>query len=128
MSTLDGPIWSKCSIALICPARSHFQRTQSRDRWGQGWDERYRSSREEEEGDEGGQEKRENRRPILRKLCAALLRSFRGQQSEKMKGSARDNWDPREAQQPFRTNPNGNRDRNTTLRRLLIGAVANHRN
>ena len=36
MSTLDGPIWSKCSIALSCPARSHFQRTQSRERWGQG--------------------------------------------------------------------------------------------
>ena len=56
MSTLDGPIWSRCSIALTCPARSHFQRTQSRERWGQGWDERYRSSREEE-GDEDGQEK-----------------------------------------------------------------------
>ena len=50
-----------------------------------------------------GQEKRktENRRPILKKLCAALLRSFRGQYSEKMKGSARGNWDPREGQQPF---------------------------
>ena len=23
MSTLDGPIWSKRSIALTCPARSH---------------------------------------------------------------------------------------------------------
>ena len=23
MSTLNGPIWSRCSIALICPARSH---------------------------------------------------------------------------------------------------------
>ena len=35
-----------------------------------------------------GQEKRkrENRRPILKKLCAALLRSFKGQHSEKMKG------------------------------------------
>ena len=31
------------------------------------------------------QEKRKNRRPILKKLCAALLRSFRGQHSEKMK-------------------------------------------
>ena len=29
-------------------------------------------------------------------LCAALLRSFGGQHSEKMKGSARGNWDPRE--------------------------------
>ena len=50
-----------------------------------------------------GQEKRkrENRRPILKKLCAALLRSFRGQHSEKIKESAQDNWDPREVQQPF---------------------------
>ena len=71
-----------------------------------------------------GQEKRksENRRPILKKLCAALLRSFRGQHSEKMKGSARGNWNPREGQQPFRPNPNGVGDRTTTLRRLLIGA------
>ena len=45
--------------------------------------------------------KRENRPPILRKLCAALLQSFRGQHSEKMKGSARGSWDPREVQQPF---------------------------
>ena len=71
-----------------------------------------------------GQEKRksENRRPILKKLCAALLRSFRGQHSEKMKGSARGNWDPRKGQQPFRPNPNGVGVRTTTLRRLLIDA------
>ena len=70
MSTLDGPFRSRCTIALTCPARSHFQRTQSKERWGQGWDERYRSSREEERGDEEGQEKREreNMRPILKKL------------------------------------------------------------
>ena len=50
-----------------------------------------------------GQErgKSENRRPILKMLCAALLRSFRGQHSEKMKESAWGNWDPREGQQPF---------------------------
>ena len=56
-------------------------------------------------------------------LCAALLRSFRGQRSEKMKGSAWGNWDPWEGQQPFRPNPNGVGDRTTTLRQLLIGAV-----
>ena len=33
MSNLDGPIWSKRSIALTCPARSHFQRTQSKEKW-----------------------------------------------------------------------------------------------
>ena len=71
-----------------------------------------------------GQEKRkrESKRPILKKLCAALLRSFRGQHSEKMKVSARGNWDPGEGQQPFRSNSNGVGDRITTLRRLLIGA------
>ena len=83
--------------------------------------------KENEETKKGkrGQEKRkrENRRPILRKLCAALVRSFREQHSEKIKGRARGNWDPREVQQPFRPNPNGVRDRTTTLRRLLIGAI-----
>ena len=63
---------------------------------------------EKEENEESkkareGQEKRKrkNKQPILKKLCAALLRSFRGQHSEKMKGSSRGNWDPREGQQPF---------------------------
>ena len=69
------------------------------------------------------QEKRENKRSILEKLRAALLRSFRGQHSEKMKGSVWGNWDPREGQQPFRPNPNGVGDRNMTLRQLLIGEV-----
>ena len=44
------------------------------------------------------------------------------QVSEKIKGSAWGNWGPREGQQSFRPNPNGVGDRNTTLRRLLIGA------
>ena len=62
MSTLDGPIWSRCSIALTCPTRSHVQRTQSKVRWIQGWDERYLSSREEEWGDEEGKEKGRRKR------------------------------------------------------------------
>ena len=66
----------------------------------------------------------EKRRQVteLKKLCAALLPLFRGQHREKMEGSVRGNWDPREGQQPFRPNPNGVGDRTTTLRRLLIGA------
>ena len=59
----------------------------------------------------------------MKKLCVAFLRSFRRQHSEKMKGSARGNWDPREGQQPFRPNPNEVEDRTATLRQLLIGAV-----
>ena len=128
VSTLDGPIWSRCSIALTCPARSHFQRTLSKERWGQGLDERYRSSTEGVEwGDEDGQEKGRRKEKtgdrFLRKLCAALLRSFRGKHSEKMKGGARGNWDPWKGQQSFRPNLNGVGDRTTTLTRLLIGAV-----
>ena len=69
--------------------------------------------------------KRETRRPILSKLCAVLLRPFRGQHSEKMKRSAWGNWDPREGQQPFQPYSNGLGDCSTTLRRLLIGAAAN---
>ena len=64
MSTLDGSIWSRCSIALTCPARSHFQHTASKERWGQGLDECYCSLRggEEQGGEEGkkraGEEKK----------------------------------------------------------------------
>ena len=49
------------------------------------------------------QDKRENR-PILKKLCATLLRSFRGavrRENALCEESARGNWDPREGQQPF---------------------------
>ena len=69
---------------------------------------------------------REDRRPILKKLCASFLRSFRGHHGEKMEESAWGNWDPRKSQQPFQPNPNGVGDRATTLKRLLLGiACAN---
>ena len=83
----------------------------------------HQEKEENEETEKGkrGQEKRkrENRRPILKKLCAALLWSFRGQHSKKMKESARGNSDPLGGQQPFRPNPNGAGDR-TTLSRVVI--------
>ena len=43
-------------------------------------------------------------RPILKKLRATLLRSFRGLHGKKnglCEGSARDNWNLREGQEPF---------------------------
>ena len=52
VSFLDGPIWSKRSIAHICPARSHFQGTQSKERWGQGW-VNVTANQEKEENEEG---------------------------------------------------------------------------
>ena len=64
---------------------------------------------EETKREREGQEKRKrkSRRPILKKLCATLLRSFRRHHSEKMKGSAWGNWDPWEGQQPFQPNQTG---------------------
>ena len=64
-----------------------------------------RRRRPEREGQE--KRERENRRPVLRKLYAALLRPSRGQHSEKMKRSEWGNWEPREFKQPFRPNSNG---------------------
>ena len=58
-------------------------------------------NKERKTGNRTAEEERENRQPILKKLCAALLRSFRGQHSKKMKGSARGNKDPEEGQQLF---------------------------
>ena len=65
---------------------------------------------------------RKDRQPVLKKLCAALLQSFRGQHGKKIKGSAWGNWEPWDGQQPFWSNPNGIGDRTTMLRQLLIGA------
>ena len=36
VSTLDWPIWSKCSIVPFYPFRPNFQSLLSRERWGQG--------------------------------------------------------------------------------------------
>ena len=50
------------------------------------------------------EKKRKSSRLILKRLCAAFLRSFRGQHGEKTglyEDSARGNWIPREFQQPF---------------------------
>ena len=73
MSTLDGPIWSKGSIALTCAARSHFKCTLNRERWVRDWDECYCSSQEEESGDEDGREK--DRQSILEKLLPLCSQS-----------------------------------------------------
>ena len=126
MSTLDGPIWSRCRIALTCPA-SHISSTH---RAGKDvtrvWmnvtaHQEKKKNKETKTGRRRAGEKRKQATDFKEAVCC-LLPSFRGQHSEKMKGSARGNWDPREVQQPFRPNPNEVGDRITTLRRLLIGA------
>ena len=71
--------------------------------------------------------KRENKATDYEEAVSCPSAMFRGQHSEKMKESARGNWDPREVEQPFRPNPNGVGDRTTTLRRLLIGADIEYR-
>ena len=92
MSTLDEPIWSRRSIALTCPP-GHISSAHRAGKDGAKIGMNATAHHEKEENEEmkkgkRGQEKRkrENRRPILKKLCAALLRSFRGKDSEKMIG------------------------------------------
>ena len=100
MSTLDGTVWSKRSIALTCPpghiSSAHRARKNGARVGMNVTAHPEKEKKEETKKAKQGQEKRkrENKRPILKKLCAALLRSFRWQHSEKMKGSARGNWDP----------------------------------
>ena len=49
--------------------------------------------------EEKNQETKTGKRKVEKKEdCAGPLRSFRGQHGEKMEGSARGNWDPREGQ------------------------------
>ena len=60
----------------------------------------------------------------FRKAVCYSSAVVQGQHGKKwFEGSAWGSFDPREGQPPFRTNPNGARDRITTLRRLLIGSV-----
>ena len=61
--------------------------------------------KEKNETKKGRRKERKNRRPILRNLSAAFLRSFRGQHREKVMGSARGNWDPREVQTAISNQP-----------------------
>ena len=71
-------------------------------------------------------QKREARRTILKKLRAALLRSYRRQHGKKMvcvKGVPWVTGTLGKANSYFEPNPNGVGDCTTTLRRLFIGAV-----
>ena len=58
---------------------------------------------EKEKNEKTGKRKAGEDRPILKRMHATLLRSFKGLHGEKMvcEGSARGNWDPRKGQQPF---------------------------
>ena len=69
-------------------------------------------------------DKKRDRRQILERLSATLLRLFRGQHGEKRIGygkKKRGNRDPREGEEPFRLISNGIGNSTTALRRLLIG-------
>ena len=119
MSTLDRPIWSKYSIALTCPARSHFQRTLSKDRWVQGWDERYRSSGEQEEcWEEDGHEKRRRKEKTGDQLQRSCVLPFYGRSggSKAKIGLRRVPGVSGTLGKATQPKPNGVGDRTTTLR------------
>ena len=56
-----------------------------------------------------GEERKRKQATDFEKAVCCPSAVVQGAARRKMKGSARGNWDPREGQQPFRSNPNGNR-------------------
>ena len=54
---------------------------------------------------------------------SAVVQEAARRKKDLCEGSDRSNWNPREGQQPFRPNPSRFKDRTTTLKRLLIGAI-----
>ena len=87
MITLNKPNYSMCSIALTYPAKSHFQRTLNKERRTRiGMN--VTAHQEKEKNKKTGNRKagEERNRPILKRLSAILLRSFRGLHGEKMVG------------------------------------------
>ena len=59
---------------------------------------------DKEKNEKTGKRKAGEHRPILKRLHAILLRSFRGLHGEEhslCEGSAWGSWDPREGQHPF---------------------------
>ena len=83
----------------------------------------HQQKEETKKGKRGAAEKKKKKQAAdFKEAMCCPSTVVQGQHSEKMKGSARGNWHPREVQQPFRPNPNGAGDRTTTLKRLLNGA------
>ena len=71
VSTLDGLIWSRCSIALTCPARSHIQCTHRARKDGTRVRMNVTAHQEKEKNEQtkkGRRKKRKNKQPILKKL------------------------------------------------------------
>ena len=86
MNTLDGPIWSKYSIALTCPARSHFQRTlNKKDKTRIRMNVAAYQVKENNEETKTGKRKAEERRQAINfdEADAALLPPFRGSTMKK---------------------------------------------
>ena len=73
-------------------------------------------SEEMRKGKKGAGEKRKRKQAAdFREAVCCPSAVVQGQHSEKIKGSAWGDWDPRKGQQPFRPNPNGVGDRTTTV-------------
>ena len=86
----DGPIWSRCSIALTCPARSHFQRTLSREKDGARAEMNVTAHQEKEKNEKTKTGKRRARKKRKRKQATDFEEAVccpssvvQGQHSEK---------------------------------------------
>ena len=128
MSTLNGSIWSRCSIAPTYPSRSHFLCTLNEGRRGQVRINVAAHQEKEKNEKTGKREAGEDRKQSNNFKEAACCSSGVVQRAARRtnglcEGSSRNNWDLGEGQRPFWPNRNEVEGRTTTLRRLLIGAI-----
>ena len=128
MSTLDGPIWSRGSIALIAPP-GHITSTHRAGKDGARAGMNVTSHQEKKKNEEmktgkkraGKKRKRKQVTDFKEAVCCPSVVG-QGATFHKMKGGGQGNWSPQDVQHPFWPNPNGVvGDCTTTLRQLLIG-------
>ena len=101
MSTLDGPIWSKCSIALTCPPpppKSHGARVRMNVTTHQ---EKEKNEETKTGKRKTGEKNKRKQATDFEEAVSCPFAVVQGQHSEKMKGSAQGTWNPREGQHPF---------------------------
>ena len=117
MSTLNEPIWSRCSISRPAP-KFHITSVQ----WTGKDGARVRMTVAAHQERNKKTEKRK-RATDFRGCKLPFCGRLGGSTAKKSlcEGSTRSNWDPRKSQQLFRPNQNGVGDRTTTSRQLLIG-------
>ena len=121
MSILDGPIWSRCIIALTCPARVTFPAHTEQGTVGSKVGMNVTAHRKKKKNGETktGRKGRRQATDFKEAVCCPSAGRSGEKHSKKMVqgGAPGVTWTLGKGQKPFRPNPNGVGDRTSTLRR-----------